>query len=390
MLLNATQTGTHWGPHGRRVLNLLATRGPTSREKVHRLTGLHRNLVGDAVRRLIDDGLVRSGKPEVTGRGRPRVPLDLDPARRSLIGIAVTPQTVSACSVNLCREAIVEPIHLATGGDPLRTAAGAIGSLLGDQTLAIGMSITGVIDTAHGVMLESSSVAHGSTSLAPLHSAAGALPLVIENDLHALALYHQFHHAARWDEDTLLVRLEDGAVGGALIINGRPHTGCLHAASEVGHTSLAIETRRCYCGRRGCLERVFDSDFARDLDGQSTALQTRLAPGTTGDATTRRIARLVGIGIANAVQLVKPHRLVLVSHAARQEDFRARLGASIAEEILPSLRQRVRVEWWDDPGSLPAVVAAYPALALILGKGADDSNDCAARPTSMEAEPTTD
>jgi hypothetical protein len=167
MLLNATQTGTHWGPHGRRVLNLLATRGPTSREKVHRLTGLHRNLVGDAVRRLIDDGLVRSGKPEVTGRGRPRVPLDLDPARRSLIGIAVTPQTVSACSVNLCREAIVEPIHLATGGDPLRTAAGAIGSLLGDQTLAIGMSITGVIDTAHGVMLESSSVAHGSTSLAP-------------------------------------------------------------------------------------------------------------------------------------------------------------------------------------------------------------------------------
>jgi len=368
MLLNRTDITSGWGPHGKRVLRLLAANGPMSRERLHRLSGLHRNLLGDTVRRLIDDGLVRSGAPQVRGRGRPRTPVTLDLSRRYILGVAIEPGAVRTCKVNLSREIVGEPIAVPVKADVLGIAAETIRKLADADALAIGVSITGVIDPERQLVLESSSVASAPADLSPLREAPDDIPLVIENDLHALAMHWQMHYGARRDEDVLLVCLDDGAMGAALLVQGTPHSGCVHAANEIGHTCLAVDTPTCYCGRRGCLERIFDSAYARALDGSTMGLKERFAACGRMDEAALRILYLTSCGIANAVNLMKPHRLVLVSPFAKHADFRTLLAGAIEGEMLASLRERVAIDWWREPTQAPAVVAACPALAFVLGE----------------------
>lgn len=370
MILNNNQVVNGWGPHGQVILQLLAARGPSSRERLHKLSGLHRNLVGDTVRRLMDDGLVRLGTPQVRGRGRPQTPMSLDPSRRSILGVALDPGSVSACRVNLLGQPIETPTvrTLDREKDPIEATASLIRGKADGASLAIGVSVTGVIDVERGVILESSALRGAPVDLRLLRDTAGSFPLILENDLHALAQHWRMHNNAEPHEDVLLVRLEDGAVGAAFVVRGQPHTGCVHAASEIGHTRLAIETRKCYCGRRGCLERIFDSGFARDQDESPHTLAERIATGGRFDPAMARILDLVGLGIANAVQLTKPHRLLLVSQYAKYRRFRERLLSAIRREMLASFRDRVRLEWWDGPTLDRAIVAAYPALALIFSE----------------------
>ncbi|MCP4250766.1 MAG: ROK family protein [bacterium] len=334
------------------------------------MSGLHRSLVGETVRRLIDDGLVCLSRPRISGRGRPQTPLTLDPSRRVILGVAIDPGEITAGRVNLYGEPVeaIRSRSLRRGPEPSASAAAIIQALLARTVPGIGVTVTGVVDVARGVVLESSALRGAPADLGPLHRAARDVPLLLENDLHALAQHWRMGQDIADHEDVLLVRLEDGAVGAALIIQGRPHTGCVHAASEIGHTRLGIHTRRCYCGRRGCLERVFDSRFAREQDGAARTLAERLAGSGPYDPTTKRIIELVGLGIANAAQIVKPHRLVLVSQHLRSARFRRRLLSAIRREMLASLRERVNLEWWE--GSVPdrAVAAAHPALAVVLGR----------------------
>jgi predicted NBD/HSP70 family sugar kinase len=380
VILNRGDIMQSWGPHGRRILHLLSTAGPASREQLHQMTGLHRALVSDTVRRLIDDGLVRLGDPQIRGSGRPQTPIMLDDTRRSILGVAIEPGAVSACRVNLIGEALEEPVvrPRTRRDDPIDFAKSLIGQWFNPDLMAIGVSVTGVFDPDRGVMLESSALRNTPVDPQPLRDAAGAAPLILENDLHALAQHWSIHHDAHMHEDVLLVRLEDGAMGAAHLIGGRAHVGCVSAASELGHTRLAVKTRRCFCGHRGCLERIFDSRFAADQDGRSLTLEKRLATAGRLDSTMARIVDLVGLGIANAVQITKPHRVVLVSSHSARAAFRRRIATVIRREMLRSLRDHVRLQWWDGPSCAAAVVAAYPALALVFQDPAV-SNDSRSR-----------
>ena len=368
MILNEHRTTNDWGPHGKRVLRLLAKEGSASRERLHRLSGLHRNLIGDTVRRLMDDGLVRMGEPQVRGRGRPQTPVTLNPKRGAVLGVAIEPGLITANRINLLGRTINAPTTRTLGrdGHPVESAAALIRESSTSPPLAIGVTVTGVVDIADDLLLESSTLRGAAADLRQLRDAAGDTPLVLENDLQALAQHWRMREKIEQHEDVLLVRLEDGAVGAALVIQGQPHAGCVHAASEIGHTRLAIETRECYCGRCGCLERIFDSDFANDLDGKTVRLSDRITADGDLDSPLEHILDLVGIGIANAVQITRPHRLLLVSQHARSSAFRKRLVHAVQREMLASFRDRVKLEWWDGATQDRASVAAYPALALIL------------------------
>jgi predicted NBD/HSP70 family sugar kinase len=375
VILNERRTFNDWGPHGKRVLGLLAKEGSASRERLHRLSGLHRNLIGDTVRRLMEDGLVHMGQPQVRGRGRPQTPVTLNPNRGSILGVAIEPGAVTANRINLLGKTIDAPTIRAIGNDddPVAPATTLIREMSASPPLAIGVTVTGVIDVADDLLLESAVLRGVAADLRQLRDAAGDTPLILENDLQALAQHWRMREKIARDEDVLLVRLEDGAVGAAIVIQGQPHAGCVHAASEIGHTRLAIETRQCYCGRCGCLERIFDSDFANDLDGQSILLADRItADGNTADdkldATLGRVLDLVGVGIANAVQILRPHRLLLVSQYARSAALRKHLILAVQREMLASFRNRVKLEWWDGATQDRASVAAFPALALVLGE----------------------
>ena len=91
----------------------------------------------------------------------------------------------------------------------------------------------------------------------PSGSAAGRAspaPAFAGNDVNLAALAEHRHGAGRGARDLLCVATGHRGVGGALVLDGRLHTGSSGLALEVGHLTVNPEGRPCHCGSRGCLD----------------------------------------------------------------------------------------------------------------------------------------
>src|SRR3954449_9758252 len=152
----------------REILRLLWRGGRMSRWELHRRTGVNPNAVGGGVAALLHGGVIRECQSEVAGRGRPRIPLEIDPTVRSVIGLAVSPGRVEVGRLSL-RGNLLGRATARSVTDRTKTVATAKALLrenLTDQTLAIGLSVTGFVDPEQRAVLSSSSlVGQGSASL---------------------------------------------------------------------------------------------------------------------------------------------------------------------------------------------------------------------------------
>src|SRR4051812_2629035 len=365
----------------REILRLLWRGGKLSRWELHRQTGVNPNAVGVDVAALLGQGIIRECQTAVAGPGRPRIPLEIDPAVRHVIGLAVSPGRVEAGRLSLRGNLIGRPASRTTG-DAAKTLPAAKALLkehLSDQTLAIGLSVTGFVDPTERMTLLSSSFTgqHGA-SLAPLYEIAGDLPVILENNMHALAAWWLLMHQADADEDVLLVSIDDGQLGAALLIDGKPNRGCATGANELGHMRFFVDTEVCYCGHPGCLERICSTEFFRRRGVTNGTLMEHLSRYAEGESFSDGAAanKVVGevldylsAGIANAANFIRPNRLVLTSESTRFSSFSDVLQRSIRSRMLNELVKRVRIDLWDQADSHSAETAGWLALASLYREG---------------------
>src|SRR5947209_6356553 len=97
-------------PRQREVVRTLWEQGRLSRWELHERTGLTPNNVGSLADTLLKQGVLRECAPESSGAGRPRVPLEIDPARRYVVGLAIAPGKVEAGRVGLRGTPIGSPV----------------------------------------------------------------------------------------------------------------------------------------------------------------------------------------------------------------------------------------------------------------------------------------
>lgn len=126
--------------------------------------------------------------------------------------------------------------------------------------IGVGVATTGHVDTDAGVVLHSGLVP-GWTGfplarrLAEALAGSGlpSLPVMIDNDGHAMALAEGTLGAARGAGHALCVAVGTG-VGGGWLVGGNLYRGHRGLAGLVGHSVIEYRGRRCQCGKRGCLE----------------------------------------------------------------------------------------------------------------------------------------
>ena len=366
----------------RDIVQRLWEKGRLSRWELHEQTGYTPNNVGTLAESLLNIGVIREGVSEPSGAGRPRVPLEIDPTRRHVAGVAIAPGRIEVGLVGLKGH----PIGLSVTksiDDPAKVISAAATQLkktITEETLAIGLSLTGFVDaTEHTVLFSSAFPGKGHASLAPIYEAAGALPVILENDMHAMAARWLLTHRAG-GQDVLLVLVEDGRLGAAMLIDGRPNRGCATGGNELGHSRFLIDSERCYCGHTGCLERIVSTDFYRRqltaTNGRNTVTDDTLfgaAAKFTGDFSTQRalesVVNYLACGLANAVNFVRPHRLVLVSSLTRFNSFNDALVRKLRGSILVELADRVKIDFWDEPAAGSAETAAWLGLADLFFGG---------------------
>lgn len=187
--------------------------------------------------------------------------------------------------------------------------------------------------------------------LARMLSERTGLPCTLGNDANAAALGEWRCGAGRGCTDLLVVTLGTG-LGSGFIVNGQLLLGPFGNAGELGHTTVVMDGRPCTCGRRGCLEayvsirgmRATYQELGEDpgVLEQAGVLPIAMA-AMNGDAsalqTFRDTARWLAVGLANAVAIAPPQRIVLFGGIARNGDLLMAPLRTLFEEALLNIHQ---------------------------------------------------
>ncbi|MGX1882904.1 ROK family protein [Streptomyces sp. NPDC055287] len=198
-------------------------------------------------------------------------------------------------------------------------------------------------------------------------SAAGiAGPAFAGNDVNLAALAEHRHGAGRGAQHLLCVATGHRGVGGALVVDGRLHTGSSGLALEVGHLTVNPDGRPCYCGGRGCLDVETDPLAFLTAAGRAPGPEVSLLqqsrellraeyddPAIRG-AGAELIDRL-GLGLAGLVNILNPDRIILGGlHRELLDADPERLRAVVADRSL-----------WGRSGGVPILPCTLDHNSLV-------------------------
>ncbi|NEB77741.1 ROK family protein, partial [Streptomyces sp. SID14478] len=170
----------------------------------------------------------------------------------------------------------------------------------------------------------------------------------------------------RGARDLLCVATGHRGVGGALVLDGRLHTGSSGLALEVGHLTVNPEGRPCHCGSRGCLDVEADPLALVTAAGRTPASEGSLLeqahalvreaghdPVVRGAVDTL-IDRL-GLGLAGLVNILNPDRIILGGlHRTLLDADPERLRAVVADRSL-----------WGRSGGVPILACTLDHNSLV-------------------------
>lgn len=203
------------------------------------------------------------------------------------------------------------------------------------------------------------------------------VPCVLGNDANAAALGEWRYGAGQGYNDLLIVTLGTG-VGSGFIVNGRLVLGSHGNAGELGHMTLVMDGRPCTCHRKGCLEAYVSIRGLRqtyaELDGDPAVLKEDgvkciADAANRGDAaavqTFRHAVRWLAVGLANAVAVTGPQRIVLFGGIARNgELLMAPLRERFQEALLNVYKGRVDLTVSALPDDDAAILGAAALTTL--------------------------
>ncbi|MFI0896149.1 ROK family protein [Streptomyces sp. NPDC020983] len=194
----------------------------------------------------------------------------------------------------------------------------------------------------------------------------GPVPSFVGNDVNVAALAEHRHGAGRGAQHLLVVASGHRGVGGALVLDGRLHTGSSGLALEVGHLTVRPDGRPCYCGSRGCLDVEADPLAFLEaagrtpgpevslLDQSAALLRTEYADPAVRAAALLMIDRL-GRGLAGLVNVLNPDRILLGGlHRHLLDADPEALRAVVADHSL-----------WGRSGSVPVLACALNHNSLV-------------------------
>jgi predicted NBD/HSP70 family sugar kinase len=146
-----------------------------------------------------------------------------------------------------------------------------------------------------------------------------------------------------------------------------------------------VDTETCYCGYPGCIERITSTQFLRRQGvTKGTLMEHASRFGGAGGGSSRGenddgaamadralgdVLKYLSAGLANAVNFIRPNRLVITSEVTRFPAFSDALVREVRAKLLAELVKRVRVEMWDQADGHSAEAAGWLALASLYREG---------------------
>ncbi|RPF19879.1 ROK family transcriptional regulator [Myceligenerans xiligouense] len=336
---------------------------PPSRAGVAATTGLTRATVSTLIDQLIGARLLRELPAVADGRaGRPAVPLV--PAGRSVLGLGleVNVDYLGARAIDLTGAVVAERVVPGAfhDSDPAEVL-GELGRIANDiardthdrgmRLAGARLALPGLVDARAGVLDVAPNLGWSSVAPVPLLGLAG-LPVEIANEAKLAALAELGGPgpagAGAAIPDSFLYVSGDVGIGAAIVVGRELFLGERGWNGEVGHVVVDPAGPRCSCGARGCLEQFAGKEAlagaaglaadapladllallgaprpttadaggdpaASDADPPTTAHTGLDSPASraAADAAVRRAGQALGSALADFVNLVDVHTVVL-------------------------------------------------------------------------------
>jgi predicted NBD/HSP70 family sugar kinase len=243
--------------------------------------------------------------------------------------------------------------------------------------VGIGVAIAGVVRRRDGLVALAPNLGWTDVPLGNrLARALGvAVPIWVANEADLGALAEHLRGAAVGVDDLLFVSGEVG-VGGGAMVGGRPLTGAVGYAGEIGHLPVNPAGAVCRCGAVGCWEteigeRVLLARAGYPADAGRAGVEALLRDASAGSprvlAALDELAVWLAVGLGGLVNILNPELIVLGGLHGRTWPFvRERLGADLARHSLPGSRSLVSVVPAALGADAPLVGAAELAFEPIL------------------------
>ncbi|GAA3534331.1 ROK family transcriptional regulator [Amycolatopsis ultiminotia] len=330
------------------LLGHILRAGGLSRVELAERSGLTQQAVSKIVADLLPERLLDVERQAAAGVGKPRTLLRLRADARCALGAQLDRDGFLVLRTGLTGEVedLVEG-SLPVGFGPQQAVdavADAVRRLLGDvdpvRVLGLGVGAVGPLDHHQGRLRDATNMpGWHDVPLRDLLAERTGLPVILDKNTNAAAFAHS------WPEETpaaTAVVLVGTGIGVGLLIDGRVYRGPRTNAGEFGHTTIAYAGPHCACGRRGCVEVM-----------HQTA------------ATRHDAARLLGIGLADLVQVLDLERIVLFGRTIRAapEVYRETVGQQLRDLLPVPYWQRIDLEVSDLDEEAVALGAAFEVLA---------------------------
>lgn len=194
-------------------------------------------------------------------------------------------------------------------------------------TVAIGLSVPGIVDGATGLARLAANLGWRDLPLGPLLSRRLGVPVVLEQDARAAAVAEMELGLGRDVPDLMAVVIGTGVAAG-LVIGGRLVTGAANSAGEFGHLPVHPHGEPCPCGQLGCVEAYASAGgIARRYVAAGGAAELTVAEivaGLEDDDLGRRIwaeaVDALALALASSTLLIDPGLIVLAGGLSNAGD----------------------------------------------------------------------
>lgn len=323
------QIGGGAGDATRAAVLASLSRAPASRATIARELGLSPATVTQVTKRLIQQGLLEPLSFAPSDGGRPGQLLGLVGGAGHAVGVKLAADHLVLADVRLDGQVIATQTDGfdAVAPDAVTRLVTGVQSFLdggSGRLLGVGVGVPGVVALPDVGNVDTPVLGWSNMPLGRYLRRALGVPVLIENDVKALAVAERLYGKARDRSSFVLITVGRG-VGFACFVKGVLERGAHGGAGELGHVIITPNGAACACGSRGCLESY--------VGAEGLVSEARSNGVLRADEDLGRLFELAGAGRAEAREVY--------SRAAQ------RLARVVA----------------------PAIAALDPEVVLIAGEG---------------------
>ena len=367
------------------ILAHLGAQGPASRADLARALNVSPALMTQLTKDLLSEGLLRELDHSPSQGGRPARMLGLVSSAGRAVGVKVVADHVAFVEVGIdgtVSRSASEPFNasattvLADLAVLLRhfIAGGSEAPLLG-----VGVGVPGTVDAQGNGIVDSTQLGWNQVPVGPSLRRELKLPVLVENNVNALAMAERLYGTGRQHENFLVVTIGTG-VGAGVVVDGAVLRGASGGVGEIGHIPMIENGPACQCGNRGCLEAIVGEAALvrtareRRIIGSQSGIIALRAAADANDAAAAQVfseaGHLLGRALAGTVNTLDPEIVIVLGEGTAAWKYWS-FGFEIAlrSSLIPSRRGvPVVVESWQDESW------AQGAAALVLATPFDSDD----------------